>query len=121
LIAKYMFPRQYGLHNVFTCPRIRGAWPFRDYAVRDEEIKRRGPVKTPQRLKKILPLIRELSYRHRHTDYYAILQRECPSKVCTLSTFNELELRRVHVAQSRRENGLLCYPGTYIYALKIFD
>jgi hypothetical protein len=39
LVSKYIFPRQYGLHNVFTCDKDRGSWAFRDYLVRDEEIK----------------------------------------------------------------------------------
>jgi hypothetical protein len=38
LVSKYIFPRQYALHNVFTCPRLKGAWPFPDYTVRNEEI-----------------------------------------------------------------------------------
>lgn len=38
LMAKYIFPRQYGLHNVFDFEKERGAWPFRDYSIRDGEI-----------------------------------------------------------------------------------
>jgi hypothetical protein len=38
LMAKYIFPRQYGLHNVFDFEKERGAWPFRDYSTRDGEI-----------------------------------------------------------------------------------
>jgi len=38
LVAKYIFPRQYGLHNVFDFEKERGAWPFRDHSIRDGEI-----------------------------------------------------------------------------------
>jgi hypothetical protein len=38
LVAEYIFPRQYGLHNVFDFEKERGAWPFRDYSRRDGEI-----------------------------------------------------------------------------------
>lgn len=38
LVAKYIFPRQYGLHNVFTFEKEKGAWGFRDYSSRDKEL-----------------------------------------------------------------------------------
>jgi len=38
LMTKYIFPRQYGFHNVFDFEKERGAWPFRDYTIRDGEI-----------------------------------------------------------------------------------
>jgi hypothetical protein len=39
LVSKYIFPRQYGLHNVFTYDKERGSWAFLEYLTRDEELK----------------------------------------------------------------------------------
>ncbi|CAG7852639.1 Telomerase reverse transcriptase {ECO:0000312/PomBase:SPBC29A3.14c} {ECO:0000269/PubMed:24793650}; AltName: Full=Telomerase catalytic subunit {ECO:0000303/PubMed:9252327} [Serendipita indica DSM 11827] len=81
LLAKYIFPRQYGLHNVFTCEKARGPWPFKDYTVRDQEIHSQGTKKTPKRLQSVLPLLGRLLNGHKKLDYDATLSRTCPSKL----------------------------------------
>uniref|UniRef100_V5EU89 Telomerase reverse transcriptase n=1 Tax=Kalmanozyma brasiliensis (strain GHG001) TaxID=1365824 RepID=V5EU89_KALBG len=52
-LAKYVFPRQFGLHNVFTGVRDFGTTtqPFRDYTVREIEIKALGAKRTPKALR----------------------------------------------------------------------
>lgn len=41
-VLKYIFPRQFGLHNVFTSvvDRYETSLPFKDYFTREEEIAR---------------------------------------------------------------------------------
>ncbi|BGP40727.1 Telomerase reverse transcriptase [Rhodotorula kratochvilovae] len=51
-LAKYIFPRQFGLHNVFTSEKARTSFEVMpDYLDREVEIKKLGSLKTPQRLK----------------------------------------------------------------------
>ena len=95
---RYMFPKQFGLHNVFTStvdPR-ETAQPFKDYTLREQEIsevERRTLLKLnsdnidPRNAKQHLPkrlrgsafnLIRKLQRLHSQCSYHELFKHYCP-------------------------------------------
>ncbi|GAC99531.1 hypothetical protein PHSY_007133 [Pseudozyma hubeiensis SY62] len=82
-LAKYVFPRHFGLHNVFTGQRDYDTTtqPFRDYTVREVEIKLLGAKRTPKVLRPVLPVLAKILTRHDKLNYRALLERCCPSRV----------------------------------------
>ncbi|KAG8165152.1 hypothetical protein KVR01_005427 [Diaporthe batatas] len=87
----YMFPRQFGLHNVFTShvDSTQTAQKFQDYTLREEEIlnkfrKREGcinalDVRVPRRLRGTPEhLVRRLQTLHARCSYVELLQHYCP-------------------------------------------
>ncbi|KAI8969501.1 hypothetical protein BD414DRAFT_428508 [Trametes punicea] len=91
-LAKYVFPRQYGLDSPlassdsFRSSNVRSP----DYLDREREIESKGPCKTPKRLKFILNIMEKMIWRHHKCRYKSLLDLSCPSKACesnvTLST-----------------------------------
>lgn len=86
----YMFPRQFGLHNVFTSivDRQKTAQKLQDYTLREEEIGKKYPKTTngqsanhvPKRLRGKLPeLIKKLQFLHERCSYSKMLQYYCPA------------------------------------------
>ncbi|TCD64911.1 hypothetical protein EIP91_003447 [Steccherinum ochraceum] len=81
-LAKYVFPRQFGLANPFVVDfSVFSVHKLPDYSDREKAITALGPVKTPQRIKAALPLLEQLIWHHSKCGYKPILQRVCPSKV----------------------------------------
>ncbi|RDX57227.1 hypothetical protein OH76DRAFT_1451248 [Lentinus brumalis] len=82
-LAKYVFPRQYGLENAFSSSSGPSYGPFRfpAYMDREQEIKNFGSCKTPKRLKHVLDMLEKLIWRHRKCRYQLLLDLACPSKV----------------------------------------
>ena len=95
----YVFPRQFGLHNVFTSlvnPQ-ETVQPLKDYALREHEIanldrhlllncqsKKDNPYKTPlpRRLRgAAVELITKMLVLHSRCSYSKLLQHYCPFKV----------------------------------------
>ncbi|KAL8703103.1 MAG: hypothetical protein Q9201_003694, partial [Fulgogasparrea decipioides] len=91
-IMKHIFPRQFGLHNVFTStvdPK-ETAQPFKDYTLREQEIaeKEKSPLKKnffgsrhrlPRRLRgAVFDLVRKLQKLHSRCAYYELLKHYCP-------------------------------------------
>ncbi|KAG8817520.1 hypothetical protein FRC17_011196, partial [Serendipita sp. 399] len=76
-LAKYIFPRQFGLGNVFL-PETQVKRP---YGTRAKEIKDKGAVEIPRRLQPVLQSISNLLHRHKATSYFTILEGTCPSKL----------------------------------------
>lgn len=86
----YLFPRQFGLHNVFTSVvnRRQTAQKVQDYALREEEIAakcslsdpKKKPVKhVPRRLRgKTVDLVQRLQVLHSRCSYAEMLQHYCP-------------------------------------------
>ena len=93
-----MFPKQFGLHNVFTStvnPR-ETAQPFKDYTLREQEIsqvERRTVLKLnsdeidPRNAKRHLPkrlrgsafnLVKKLQRLHSHCSYHELFKHYCP-------------------------------------------
>ncbi|KAL8690402.1 MAG: hypothetical protein Q9218_004144 [Villophora microphyllina] len=92
-ILKYIFPRQFGLHNVFTSkidPK-ETIQPFKDYTLREHEISQEEshcpntPYKAhphlPKRLRGALfDLTRKLQKLHSRCPYYELLKHYCPAR-----------------------------------------
>ncbi|KAI5301076.1 hypothetical protein KEM56_001993, partial [Ascosphaera pollenicola] len=93
-ILKYIFPRAFGLHNVFTSAVDRAATTarFMDYTMRETEIaeqtkkmnsrrshgQKTNMDKVPRRLRSVLPLISKLQKLHAKCAYKEILMKRCP-------------------------------------------
>ena len=91
---KYLFPRQFGLHNVFTCtvdPK-ESVQPLKDYTLREQEIAQldrqslqKGAAakqRIPKRLRgEALDLVRKLQRLHSRCSYRDLLKHYCPSRV----------------------------------------
>ena len=87
-VMMYVFPRQFGLHNVFTsildtCETVQ---PFKDYTVREDEIqallRRDTHMKVPRRLRsEALRLVQKLQILHQRCPYDALLKYHCELQV----------------------------------------
>ncbi|KIW17443.1 hypothetical protein PV08_04637 [Exophiala spinifera] len=82
-VAKYVFPRQFGLHNVFTSTTdpTETAQQFKDYTLREQEIRSicsRARAKIPRRLRgKPLDLVRKILRNHLRCSYTQLLRYYC--------------------------------------------
>ena len=102
-VMKYLFPRQFGMHNVFTCtvdPK-ESIQPFKDYTLREQEIaqsERRDMQRSagtsstavkqwvPKRLRgEALDLVRKLQILHSRCSYHDLLKHYCPSEVSRIT------------------------------------
>jgi telomerase reverse transcriptase len=86
-LLKYIFPRQFGLHNVFTyaIDMKNSAQPFKDYTLREQEIKSASMKSKQRSLPKRLrgeceTLVSHLRTRHERCAYSALLQYYCPNQ-----------------------------------------
>lgn len=100
-IMRYIFPRQFGLHNVFTSkvdPR-ETSMPFKDYTLREKEIhssmcrelgdKATNPeniakwkLRAPKRLRgEIIALVEKLRILNQRCSYTEMLRHYCPVEV----------------------------------------
>ena len=100
-IMKYIFPRQFGLHNVFTSsadPR-ETIQPFKDCTLREQEISQAGrrassckerkspqamdgASRIPKRLRGIpMALVKKLQVLHARCSYDQMLRYHCPITV----------------------------------------
>jgi telomerase reverse transcriptase len=87
-IMKHVFPRQFGLHNVFTSsvdPR-ETTHPFQNYTMRDKEIaaavRLKKNSKIPKRLRGLaFDLIRKIRKNHTNLSYTELLRHYCPFDV----------------------------------------
>ncbi|KAI0600248.1 hypothetical protein F4775DRAFT_77264 [Biscogniauxia sp. FL1348] len=89
-VMMYMFPRQFGLHNVFTSKvnLKETSHRLKDYTLREEEIVKKfgrlgDPnvrVRTPKRLRgRANELVRKLQILHQRCSYSELLQHYCPT------------------------------------------
>lgn len=84
-VMMYIFPRQFGLHNVFADdvdPR-QTVQPFKDYTLREDEITSKYPStekpKIPKRLRgKAVQLVQKLQILHSRCPYKELLEHYCP-------------------------------------------
>lgn len=84
-VMMYLFPRQFGLHNVFThdVDRRETVQPFKDYTLREDEINKIYPPpsipKIPKRLRgKAVALVQKLQILHKRCPYKELLEHYCP-------------------------------------------
>lgn len=99
-IMKYIFPRQYGLHNAFTSTldSRETVQPFKDYTLREQEIaqkNRHASLKIglgskpptlinqylPKRLRGVVDLVKKLQTLHCRCSYKEMLEHYCPVSV----------------------------------------
>lgn len=91
-VMAYMFPRQFGLHNVFTSTvdRTKTAQKFQDYTLREEELsaafrqtsgdKSALRIHLPKRLRgEAKRLTQRLQILHARCSYVALFEHYCPS------------------------------------------
>jgi hypothetical protein len=104
-IMRYMFPRQFGLHNVFTS-RVDSretAMPFKDYTLREPEIHNsmcrelgdkatnaqdtdRWKSRIPKRLRGgAAALVQKLRSLNQRCSYMELLRHYCPVEVCSVA------------------------------------
>ena len=99
-LLKYIYPRQFGLHNVFTSKvdRDETTQPFKDYTFREQEItgqKKHSLTWAPRRLRaKALRLVQKIHQNHRSCSYSQLLRHYCPlvSTKCEPSVFRHKEI-----------------------------
>lgn len=99
---KYIFPRQFGLHNVFTSVvnSKETVQPFKDYTLREQEIvlsegKTSGDgglqkltLNVPKRLRgATFDLVKALGKKHSRCSYHQLLKYYCPLKVSDNTSF----------------------------------
>jgi hypothetical protein len=84
-VMMYIFPRQFGLHNVFThdVDYRETSQALKDYTLREDEINLKYPsastVKIPKRLRgKGVALVQKLQIQHRRCPYKKLLEHYCP-------------------------------------------
>ncbi|TWU77862.1 hypothetical protein ED733_003460 [Metarhizium rileyi] len=93
-VAMYIFPRQFGLHNVFTSNvnLLETAQKFQDYTLREREIKeftedpkhcsKNGTPRLPKRLRgDSWRLVEKLQVLHSRCSYGELLKHYCPSPI----------------------------------------
>jgi telomerase reverse transcriptase len=85
----YIFPRQFGMHNVFTAEvdSKETAQPFKDYTLREDEIRAKlsseADIKIPKRLRgKASRLVQKLQIQHGRCPYKKLLEHYCPACGC---------------------------------------
>jgi telomerase reverse transcriptase len=100
-IMKYMFPRQYGLHNVFTSSvdKRETAMPFKEYTLREKEIHQsmcrdlgekihnpgevaKWKLRIPKRLRgDLVSMVDKLRVLNQRCSYTEMLRHYCPVEV----------------------------------------
>ncbi|KAK2040516.1 hypothetical protein LZ31DRAFT_40461 [Colletotrichum somersetense] len=88
-VMMYIFPRQFGLHNVFTSSvdRSTTSQKFADYTLREEEISslsEKQKSRLPKRLRgDARRLVERLQLLHGRCSYAELLRHYCPSAIDT--------------------------------------
>jgi len=86
-LLRYVFPRQFKMHNVFTSPtdRKETVQAFKDYTFREDELRNLSVKEKrflPRRLRgPVLQLIRKLRRAHGRCSYSQLLAHHCPVPV----------------------------------------
>ncbi|KEF53771.1 uncharacterized protein A1O9_10172 [Exophiala aquamarina CBS 119918] len=120
-ILKHVFPRQFGLHNVFTSnvDRAETAQPFKDYSIREAEIadkSKRHSMKVPYRLRgEAIEMVRKMQRNHQQCSYSQLLRYYCPVRQSTNECTEDLERRWRSVSTPGSECLLtqLSFAGSY--------
>ncbi|KAI8156868.1 Telomerase reverse transcriptase [Colletotrichum sp. SAR 10_70] len=86
-VMMYIFPRQFGLHNVFTSKvdHLKTTQKLPDYTLREEEINslfKDQKIRTPKRLRgDVKRLVEHLQLLHGRCAYAELLRHHCPSAI----------------------------------------
>lgn len=104
-IMRYMFPRQFGLHNVFTSKvdKRETAMPFKDYTLREKEIHQKmcwdlgdglsnadevskWKQRVPKRLRgDLVSLVEKMRILNQRCSYTELLRHYCPAEVSLIA------------------------------------
>jgi hypothetical protein len=125
---RYMFPRQFKLHNVFTSKvdKRETAMPFKDYTLREKEIHQkmckdlgdgisnpdevtRWKQRVPKRLRgDLVSLIAKMQILNQRCSYTELLRHYCPVEVSLLARSLPCadNIDRPSLFQIRMEEGL---------------
>jgi hypothetical protein len=127
-IMMYMFPRQFGLHNVFASlvDRRQTSQQFLDYTLREEEINQKFPkedaegrphkVHIPKRLRgETQILVRRFMVLHSRCSYSELLQHYCPVRSRYLQA-----LAAADIPRSQRKWHRLRWPRCRQPSLDLF-
>ncbi|KAI1518837.1 telomerase reverse transcriptase [Pyrenophora tritici-repentis] len=127
-IMRYIFPRQFGLHNVFTSKVDfrETAMPFKDYTLREKEIHStmcrelgknatnpehvaRWKLRTPKRLRgDVMTLVEKLRVLNQRCSYMEMLRHYCPIDGVMLSP--KPEWRKASI-QSKADSPTVTAPA----------
>ncbi|KAF7773358.1 hypothetical protein Agabi119p4_5525 [Agaricus bisporus var. burnettii] len=92
-VMRYIFARQHNLVNPFHVTSIFEVYEYGNYLDREDEIRRalrlRKVMRTPKRLKDIVPLVDKMLWRHYKCPYKLLLDKLCPSKVKIKDNVND--------------------------------
>lgn len=101
-VMKYIFPKQFGLHNVFDSfvDFRETVHPFKDYTLREDEIRRLPPnhkgastTRIPRRLRgSLVGLVQKLQKLHERCPYGQMIAYYCPPNVRTVPSVNRRSL-----------------------------
>ncbi|KAK7690659.1 hypothetical protein QCA50_005758 [Cerrena zonata] len=81
-IAKYVFPREFGLPNAFEIEKpFAGGMRLPNFLDREDQIQAKGSCKTPKRVKCVLHILEKMIWRHGKCGYKPLLNKLCPSKL----------------------------------------
>ncbi|CCM03069.1 uncharacterized protein FIBRA_05189 [Fibroporia radiculosa] len=115
-LSKFVFPRQYGLANPFFVAEHAALQALKqlDYSNQEDEIEKKGPCKTPKRLKPVLAMLDQMIWRHGKCGYKALLNIACPSKIRTenerpLDSSIILEMMSEYSSQLRSQPTMALY------------
>ena len=116
---KYIFPRQFGLHNVFTSPvdPKETAQPFKDYTLREQEIEQteRRALKLncdksdaanvkqylPKRLRgRAYDLVNEIQKLHARCSYHELFNYYCPKAQLKSRERRPISMKRCALSQT---------------------
>ncbi|KAG8525371.1 uncharacterized protein KY384_009015 [Bacidia gigantensis] len=124
-LMQYVFPRQFGLHNVFTSKTDRNetTQPFKDYTLREEEIRRHesgiqtsisrnGIPKVPKRLRgdayRLVQRMQKLSSLCAYTE---LLRHYCPFNTSSRSSHESKQRVTAPISKRIRPRQSPCILG----------
>ncbi|RHZ61724.1 hypothetical protein Glove_346g37 [Diversispora epigaea] len=111
LVACHIFPRQFGLCNVFDDPQTDSHKLFKLYMHRSSEVDE-SKLQVPSRLKKLFPLLNRLIQQHKICRYDVLLNKFCPKK-CDLLTETDLSSNSHQVFAFVKEAIRQVIPGEF--------
>lgn len=116
---KYIFPRQFRLHNVFTSETDtrETVQPFKDYTTREAEISRSAgnmqnkAIKIPKRLRgKAVELAQKLQNRNNKCSYVELLRYYCPAEVSSVPSMKTRTVGNTGIAVDWPMEIWPCFP-----------
>lgn len=118
-VLKYIWPREYGFHNVLTgkLNRLKTSERWQDYTNREEAITKKGTIRMPKRLQTASRLISILLAKHDRLNYAKMLRNCCPSSLpssrLTLAERQEIAVDLSDTGSQERGSASQVYTQPY--------